>query len=82
LSLCPYKLTRTSHQSWSKVRVNPQAVASAVVAGWQHGDLNGLRLDGLTGEEAMALERPAMTYVRAQLADRLQRQVARASWRW
>jgi len=27
----------------------------------------------------MALERPAMTYVRAQLGDRLQRQLARAS---
>jgi hypothetical protein len=30
----------------------------------------------------MALERPAMTYLRAQLADRLQRQLARAYRRW
>jgi hypothetical protein len=49
-----------------------------VVAGWQRGDLPGLRLGGLTAEEDLALERPAMTYVRAQLGDRLQRQLAHA----
>jgi hypothetical protein len=37
---------------------------------------------GLTAEEALALERPAMTYVRGQLGDRLHRQLARAWWRW
>jgi hypothetical protein len=42
----------------------------------------GLRLGGLTAEEALALERLAMTYVRAQLGDRLGRQLARASRRW
>jgi hypothetical protein len=42
----------------------------------------GLRLGGLTAEEALAMERPAMTYVRAQLADRLQGQLARAYRRW
>jgi hypothetical protein len=52
------------------------------VAGWQRGDLLGLRLDGLSAEEALALERPAMTYVRAQLGDRLGRQLAHASRRW
>jgi hypothetical protein len=67
--------------TWSKVGVDPQAAALAVVAGWQRGDLPGLRLDGLTGEEVLALERPAMTYVRAQLADRLQRQLAQTSRR-
>ncbi len=51
-----------------------------MVAGWQRGDLLGLRLGGLTAEEALALQRPAMTYVRAQLADRLQRQLAQAYW--
>jgi hypothetical protein len=30
----------------------------------------------------LALERPAMTYLRAQLADRLDRQIARAHRRW
>jgi hypothetical protein len=68
--------------TWSKVGIDPQAAARAVVAGWQHGDLPGLRLGGLTAEEALALERPAMTYVRAQLGDRLQRQLTRAYRRW
>jgi hypothetical protein len=53
-----------------------------VVAGWQRGDLLGLRLGGLTAEEALALERPAMTYVRAQLGDRLGRQLAHAHRQW
>jgi hypothetical protein len=65
--------------TWAKVGVDPQATARAVVAGWQRGDLPGLRLDGLTAEEALALERPAMTYVRAQLGDRLGR--AYRQWR-
>jgi hypothetical protein len=64
--------------TWAKVGIDPQAAARAVVAGWQRGDLPGLRLGGLTAEQALALERPAMTYVRAQLGDRLQRQLARA----
>jgi hypothetical protein len=51
--------------TWAKVGVDPQAAAGAVVAGWQRGDLLGVRLGGLTTEEALALERPAMTYVRA-----------------
>ena len=68
--------------TWAKVGIDPQAAAAAVVAGWQRGDLLGLRLGGLTAEEALALERPAMTYVRGQLGDRLQRQLARAYRRW
>jgi hypothetical protein len=68
--------------TWSKVGVDPQAAASAVAAGWQRGDLLGLQLDALTAEEALALERPAMTLVRAQLGDRLQRQFARAYKQW
>jgi hypothetical protein len=68
--------------TWAKVGIDPQAAAAAVVAAWQRGDLLGLRLGGLTAEEALALERPAMTYVRGQLADRLQRQLARAYRRW
>jgi hypothetical protein len=68
--------------TWAKVGIDPQAAAGAVVAGWQRGELLGLRLGGLTAEEALALERPAMTYVRAQLADRLGRQLARADRRW
>jgi hypothetical protein len=68
--------------TWAKVGVDPQAAAGAVVSGWQRGNLLGLWLGGLTAEEALALERPAMTYVRAQLGDRLQRQLARAYRRW
>jgi len=68
--------------TWSRVGVDPQAAAGAVVAGWQRGDLLGLRLVGLTAEEALALERPAMTYVREQLRQRLGQQVRQAWWRW
>ena len=68
--------------SWAKVGVDPQAAAGAVVAGWRRGDLLGLRLGGLSAEEALALERPAMTYVRAQLGDRLGRQLAHAYQQW
>jgi hypothetical protein len=64
--------------TWAKVGVDPQAVAGAVVAGWHGGHIKGLRLEGLTAEEVLALERPAMTYVRGRLGDRLHRQVAQA----
>jgi hypothetical protein len=52
-----------------------------VIAGWRRGVLPGLELGGLTAQEALALERPAMTYVRAQLADRLQGRLTWASRR-
>jgi hypothetical protein len=68
--------------TWTALGVDPQAAAGAVVAGWRRGDLLGLRLGGLSAEEALALERPAMTYVRAQLRDRLDRRLARAYRRW
>jgi hypothetical protein len=68
--------------TWAKVGVDPQAAARTVVAGWQRGDPLGLRLGGLTAEEALALDHPAMTLVRAQLGDRLGRQLARAHQRW
>jgi hypothetical protein len=70
------------HDTWAKVGIDPQAAAGAVVAGWRRGDLLGLRLAGLSAEEALALERPAMTYVRAQLGDRLGHQLARAHRQW
>ena len=68
--------------TWSRLGVDPQAAARAVVAGWQRGDLLGLQLGELTAEEALAMERPAMTYVRAQLGDRLGRQLARVHRQW
>jgi hypothetical protein len=68
--------------TWAKVAVDPEAAFSAVIAPWRGGQLKGLQLDGLTGEEAIALERPAMTYVREQLRQRLGQQVQQAWWRW
>jgi hypothetical protein len=43
----------------AKVGVDPQTAARAVIAGWRSGHLKALRLDGLTAEEALALERSA-----------------------
>jgi hypothetical protein len=68
--------------TWASLDVDPQTAAGAVIAAWRRGDLTGLRLDGLTDDEAMALERPAMTYVREQLRQRLSEQVRRAYRRW
>jgi hypothetical protein len=68
--------------TWASLGVDPQAAAGAVLAAWHRGHLNGLQLGGLTGEEALALERPAMTLVREQLRNRLADQVGRAWWRW
>jgi hypothetical protein len=68
--------------TWASLGVDAQAAAGAVIAAWRGGNVKGLRFGGLTGEEALALERPAMTYVREQLRERLARQVARAYRRW
>jgi hypothetical protein len=68
--------------TWTKVGVDPQAAVGAVVAGWRRGDLLGLRLGGLTAGKFLALERPAMTYMRATVGHWLQRRVARAYRRW
>jgi hypothetical protein len=53
-----------------------------VIAAWGGGHVKGLQLGGLTREEVLALERPAMTYVREQLRQRLARKVGQAYWRW
>jgi hypothetical protein len=68
--------------TWSKLGVDPKAAAGAVIAAWRSGHLKGLQLDELASEEALALERPAMIYVRDQLRQRLGRQVGRAYRRW
>jgi hypothetical protein len=68
--------------TWSKVGVDPQAAARAVIGGWQHGHLPGRRFGGLSDEEALALERPAMTLARAWPGDRLARQLGQASRQW
>jgi hypothetical protein len=68
--------------TWATLGVDLQTAAGAVIACWRGGHVKGLRLGGLTVEEALALERPAMTYVREQLQERLARQVWRAWRRW
>jgi hypothetical protein len=68
--------------TWAKGDVDPQATAEAVIVAWHSGRIKGLRLGGLTAQEAMALQRPAMTYVRDQLRQRLGGQVGRAFMRW
>jgi hypothetical protein len=68
--------------AWATLGVDPQTAAGAVIATWQDSHVKGLQLGGLTTEEAMALERPAMTYVREQLRQRLARQVGQAYRRW
>jgi hypothetical protein len=68
--------------TWTRLGVDPQAAAGAVIATWHAGNVNGLQLSGLTVEESLALDRPAMTYVREQLRQRLARQVGWAYRRW
>ena len=63
--------------TWAKVGIDPQATARSVIAVWQEGHVKSVQLAGLTAEEALALEWPAVTYLRAQLGDRLGRQLAR-----
>jgi hypothetical protein len=68
--------------TWAKVGIDPQAAVGGVIAAWRGGHLKGLWLGGLTAEEALGLERPAMTYVREQLRQRLSRRVGQAYRRW
>jgi hypothetical protein len=68
--------------TWSKVGVDPQAAARAVIGCWQDGHLPGLQFGGLSDEESLALERPAMALARAWLGDRLARQIGQASLQW
>jgi hypothetical protein len=68
--------------TWSKVGLDPQAAARAVIGCWQDGHLPGLQVGGLSDEEALALERPAMALARVWLGDRLARQVGQAFRQW
>jgi hypothetical protein len=68
--------------TWASLGVDPQAAASAVIGCWQQGHLKGLRYGGLTAEDALALERPAMALARAGFRDRLARQVGQTSRQW
>jgi hypothetical protein len=59
------------HDTWAAAGVDPDAATHAVIACWRHGDIQGLEFEGVTFEEARALERPAMTVVRGQVRARL-----------
>jgi hypothetical protein len=69
-------------QTWTALEVSPEAVLLAVVDRWRGGHVKGLEFDGLSAEEAHALARPAMTYVREQLRARLGREISRQYLRW
>jgi hypothetical protein len=69
-------------QTWAAVGVSPVAVLLAVVDRWRAGHVKGLEVGGLSAEEARALARPAMTYLREQLRGRLARELSRQYLRW
>ncbi len=69
-------------QTWTAVGVSPEAALLAVVDRWRAGQVKGLEFGGLSAEEAHALARPAMTYVREQLRARLAREISRQYLRW
>jgi hypothetical protein len=68
--------------TWPAVGVDPEQVAQAVIACWQHGEVTRLQVDDLSFEEARSLTRPAMTSVRSQLRGRLTARLGRAYQRW
>jgi len=69
-------------QTWTAVGVSPEAALLAVVDRWRAGPVKGLELGGLSAEEARALARPAMTYIREQLRGRLAHEISRQYLRW
>jgi hypothetical protein len=69
-------------QTWTSVGISPEAALLSVVDCWRAGHLKGLELGGVSVEEARALGRPVMGYVRAQLRDRLAGEISRQYLRW
>jgi hypothetical protein len=69
-------------QTWTTVGVTSEAALWAVVDRWRAGHVKGLELGGVSAEEARALGRPAMGYVREQLRQRLAREISRQYLRW
>jgi hypothetical protein len=68
--------------TWTKVGVDSDQVAQAVIGYWQAGKVTGRQVDDLGFEEAHSLTRPAMSYVRSQLRGRLTARLARVHRRW
>jgi hypothetical protein len=77
-----WELRAWAHDTWTKLGVDPDQVAQAVIGCWQDGEVSGCKVDDLSFEEARSLTRPAMTYVRGQLRGRLTARLGRAYWRW
>jgi len=69
-------------ETWTAVGVSPEVALLVVVDCWRGGHVKGLEVGGVSAEEARALARPAMAYVREQLRARLAREVSRQYLRW
>jgi hypothetical protein len=69
-------------QTWTTVGVSPEAALLAVVDRWRAGHVKGLELGGVSVEEARALGRPPMGYVREELRERLAGEISRLYLRW
>ena len=69
-------------QNWTAVGISPEAALLAVLDCWRTGQLKGLELGEVSTEEARALGRPAMGYLREQLRGRLAREISRQYLRW
>jgi hypothetical protein len=69
-------------QTWTAVGVSPEAALLAVVDCWRAGHLKGLELGGVSTEEARALGRPPMGYLREQLRGRLAGEIGHQYLRW
>jgi hypothetical protein len=69
-------------QTWTAAGISPEAALLAVVDRWRAGQVKGLEFGGVSAEEARALGRPAMAYVREQLRARLAREISRQYLRW
>jgi hypothetical protein len=77
-----WELRAWPQETWTKVGVDPDQVAQAVIGCWQDGEVTGLQVDDLSFEEARSLTRPAMTYARGQLRGRLTARLGRVHLRW
>jgi hypothetical protein len=69
-------------QTWTAIGISPEAALLAVVDRWRAGHVKGLELSRVSAEEARALGRPPMGYLREQLRDRLAREISRQYLRW
>jgi hypothetical protein len=69
-------------QTWTAIGISPEAALLAVVDRWRAGHVKGLELSRVSAEEARALGRPPMGYLREQLRDRLAREISRQCLRW